>query len=151
MLTAAAPAAGSEKLMRIFPSYAHTDGPQLAFNPVAALYAMTVWKVADREDRAAGIGQPNNPPLHQFERRSVVAGSHHAGHRVFIGTAYMPEAARFVQSLDPIASRTRRIVAKPLLNTGRPVLEFRTLFTSRPTWQLRGSDLRESTQGRCRV
>ena len=40
--------------------------------------------MADHEDQAADGNQRKNQPIHQFERRSAVAGKHHPGYSVLV-------------------------------------------------------------------
>ena len=40
--------------------------------------------MADHEDQAANSDHRKNQSIHQFERRSAVAGKHHPGHSVFV-------------------------------------------------------------------
>ena len=40
--------------------------------------------MADHEDQAADSDYRKNQPIHQFERRSAVAGKHHPGYSVLV-------------------------------------------------------------------
>jgi hypothetical protein len=48
------------------------------------LYATTTGPMSDHENQAPDSDRRKNQPIRQFERRSAVAGEHHAGHSVFV-------------------------------------------------------------------
>ena len=48
------------------------------------LYPADVWPVAEHENQAADSNRRENQSIHQFERRSAVAGKHHPGYSVLV-------------------------------------------------------------------
>ena len=101
----------------------------VARSPCGGLYATAVWPVADHEDQAASSDQRKNQPIHQFERRSAVAGKHHAGHSVFV-------EQELVNRVEPVENGEQRDeVEQPAvgsLHSGVPGQQEKTAADGKP-------------------
>ena len=56
----------------------------VASSPCGGLYGTDAWSMADYEDQTANSNYRKNQSIHQFERRSAVAGKHHPGYSVLV-------------------------------------------------------------------